>query len=124
MALQGKFTWKGVDIDDAYIVISSVNAACNYETVPNVKTEAEYNEDGTVKTEAVIEYVQNKVLVGSYVAYVYKDKATKDANPNSIIVDSIYGDYVPKHTASAKNDVAQAYVALKATDACKDLADA
>ena len=124
MALQGKFTWKGLEITDAYIVISSVNAVCNYETVPNVKTEAEYNEDGSIKTEAVIEYVQNKVLAGSYIAHIYKDKATKDAGPNSSVVDLIHGDYVPKHTASAKNDFAQAYVALKATDACKDLADA
>ena len=65
-----------------------------------------------------------KVLGGNYTVNVYKNKSSKDADPNSNIVCSTYGTYVPKHTASAKNDFAQAYIALKATDACKDLADA
>ena len=123
MALQGKLTWKGVEIDEAYIVIQNVNASSNYKSTQVVKTEAEYNEDGTVKTEAVYEEKIDKVLSGSYVAHVYKDKANKDSNPN-VVLDSIYGEYIPKHTASAKNDVAQAYVALKAVDAYNNLADA
>ena len=123
MALQGKFAWKGLEIDEAYIVIQNASASCNYQSVPEVKSEAEYNEDGTVKTEAVIEYKMEKVLEGKYIAHIYKDKANKDENPGQVL-DSIYGSYAPKHTTSAKNDVAQAYVALKATDACKDLADA
>jgi len=123
MALEGKFIWKGVEISDAYIMIGNVNSSVNWNQSQVLKEEAEYNEDGSLKTEAVYEENIDKVLNGSYTAYVYKDKAAKEANPNEIL-ESIHGDYTPKHTTSAKNNVAQAYVALKATDACKDLADA
>ena len=124
MALQGKYTWKGIDLDEAYIVIKDVSASSSYQTVSELKTAAEYNDDGSLKTEAVYETSINKVLGGNYTVNVYKNKSSKDADPNSNIVCSTYGTYVPKHTASAKNDFAQAYIALKATDACKDLVDA
>ena len=123
MALQGKLTWKGIEIDEAYIVIQNASASCNYQSSQVIKTEAEYNEDGTVKSEAVYEEKIVKVLTGSYIAHIYKDKANKDSSPNEVL-DPIYGTYTPKHTTSAKNDVAQAYAALKALDAYKDLADA
>ena len=70
-----------------------------------------------------LDYGQEKVLTGGYTAHVYKDKATKDSDHNDVVA-TINGSYTPKHTATAKNDVAQAYEALKVTDACKDLADA
>ncbi len=124
MALQGKYTYKGVNIDEAYIVIKDVNASSGYQTISELKTEAEYNDDGSLKTEAVYETSINKVLSGSYTVNVYKDKSSKDADPNGNVIVSTYGTYTPKHTASAKNDFAQAYIALKAIDAFKDLADA
>ena len=123
MALQGKVVWKGIDINEAYIAVQSAQCSINYISSRVLKTAATYNEDGTIKTEAVYEEEINKVLNGSFSAGVYKDKASKDAKPNEP-VDMIHGTYVPKHTASAKNDVAQAYVALKAMEAYKDLADA
>jgi len=123
MALQGKLTWKGIDLEESYIAMQSANCSVNYQSVQVEKTAATYNEDGTLKSEAVYEQQINKVLNGNFAAAVYKDKATKDANPNNSI-DVVYGVYTPKHTASAKNDVAQAYEALKAIDAYKDLADA
>tara|TARA_Y100000004_G_scaffold131456_1_gene148344 strand:- start:241 stop:612 length:372 start_codon:yes stop_codon:yes gene_type:complete len=123
MALKGKYVWKGIEIPEAYIVIQNAHASCNYRKTSELKTEAEYNEDGTVKTPAVYDYGQEKVLTGGYTAHVYKDKATKDSDHNDVVA-TINGSYTPKHTATAKNDVAQAYEALKVTDACKDLADA
>lgn len=115
--------WKGIDIDEAYIAMQTANCSVNYESSSVEKTAATYNEDGTIKTEAVYEEKINKLLHGNFTAAIYKDKATKDANPNNP-VDMIYGVYTPKHTTTAKNDVAQAYAALKAMDAYKDLADA
>jgi len=123
MALQGKITWKGIEINEAYITIQSANCAVNYNFTKELKTEAKYNEDGTLKSEAVYEDKIIKNLNGNFTASIYKDKATKDANPNNV-VEMIYGNYTPKHTTSAKNDVAQAYEGLKAMDAYKDLADA
>ena len=123
MALEGKFIWKGIEIPDAYILVQHANCTVVWNISQVVKDEAVLNEDGTVKTPATYEEKIEKVLNGNYTAYVYKDKASKEAKPNDY-VQAIYGVYIPKHTASAKNDVAQAYAALKATDACKDLADA
>ena len=41
MALQGKYTHKGLDIADAYIVIKDVNSSSGYQTISELKTEAE-----------------------------------------------------------------------------------
>ena len=123
MALQGKIVWKSIDIDEAYIAVQMANCSVGYQTTEVLKTAAEFNEDGSLKSEAVYEQKIDKTLEGNFVACVYKNKTSKDDNPNEFIT-RIHGTYTPKHTSSAKNDVAQAYVALKATDACKDLADA
>jgi len=123
MALQGKIVWKGIDIDEAYMAIQSANCSVNYVSSQVLKTAAVYNEDGTIKSDAVYEEKIDKHLNGNFSAAIYKNKASKDANPNEP-VDMVYGVYTPKHTTSAKNDVAQAYAALKAMDAYKDLADA
>ena len=123
MALQGKFIWKGIEISDAYITIQQTNCSVAWDKSQVLKTEAKYNEDGTIKSEAVYEEKIDKILHGNYTANVYKDKASKESNPD-VKIESIYGSYDPKHTASAKNDVAQAYEALKLKEAYKDLADA
>tara|TARA_R100001463_G_C3522414_1_gene220930 strand:+ start:53 stop:424 length:372 start_codon:yes stop_codon:yes gene_type:complete len=123
MALQGKFFWKGIEIEQSYIAMQSVNCSVNYETERVLDSPEELNDDGTIKKRAVYKDVINKKLKGSYVAHIYKDKQAKDSNPNEII-DIINGVYTPKHNTTAKNDVAQAYAALKALDAYKDLADA
>ena len=123
MALQGKYTWKGIDLDEAYIVVKDVNASSNYTTITKLKTEAEYNDDGTIKTEAVYEEVWKKEPNCSCQIKVFKDKATRDASPNDQITEfgfSFPGSFVD----SAKNHVKQAYVALKADDKYKDYADA
>jgi hypothetical protein len=56
-------------------------------------------------------------------ANVYKDKAARDANPNSHIC-SVSGSFDMDLKDSAKNPVKQAYVAAKAMDLYKDMADA
>ena len=123
MALEGKLTWKGIDIDSAYVVISNAQCNVNYDSNMVLKTEATYNEDGSIKTEALYEKEWTKSIYGHYNGLVFKDKASKDAEPASPIT-SISGNYSPNHAASAKNDVRQAYEALKLVDAYKDLADA
>tara|TARA_R100000908_G_C3743218_1_gene139213 strand:+ start:64 stop:435 length:372 start_codon:yes stop_codon:yes gene_type:complete len=123
MALQGKFAWKGIELSDAYITINEATCKCVYNSKMIVKTPEVLNEDGSVKTEAVMEKEITKVLHGNFTAYIYKDKASKEANPDEVL-DTIFSYYTPKHNTSAKNDVAQAYAALKALEAYKDLADA
>ena len=106
MALKGKYDYKGIEVADAY-----------------VKTAAVFNSDGTIKTPEVQDtrWVQN--TVGNWHANVYKDKAARDANPNSHIC-SISGSFDMDLKDSAKNPVKQAYVAAKAMDLYKDMADA
>ena len=74
MALEGAYSWKGLDIAKAYVKINSVNWSCSSNQVTSEKTPAKYNEDGTLKSEAVMEtkWVQN--TYGNWNANVYKDK--------------------------------------------------
>ena len=123
MALKGKYDYKGIEVTDAYVKISSVNWSCNSNSENYVKTASVYNSDGSIKTPEVqsTRWVQN--TVGNWHANVYKDKAARDANPNSHIC-SISGNFDMDLKDSAKNPVKQAYVAAKAIDLYKDMADA
>ena len=47
MALKGKYDYKGIEVADAYVKISSVNWSCNSNSEQYVKTAAVYNSDGT-----------------------------------------------------------------------------
>ena len=123
MALKGSYDYKGITVGDAYVKISSVNWSCNSNSESYVKTAAVFNSDGTIKTPEVTatRWVQN--TVGNWHANVYKDKAARDANPNNHIC-SISGSFDMDLKDSAKNPVKQAYVAAKAMDLYKGMADA
>ena len=122
MALEGAYSYKGIDIAKAYVKVTSVNWSCNSNTVTSEKTPAKYNEDGTIKSKAVMEtkWVQN--TNGSWNGVVYKDKATRDSNPNEWICN-VNGSVDMDVKASAKNPVVQAYTAMKASDSWKDYKD-
>ena len=122
MAIQGKYTFKGLDADNSYvrIVSSNVDVQDNMEVVQ--KTAAVYNSDGTIKTPAVMEDQWSISKVGRYIAYVYATKAVRDANPKDYIT-TINGSFEMDVKASAKNPVVQAYAAIKAEDAYKDYTD-
>lgn len=123
MALKGKYDYKGIEVADAYVKINSVNWNCNSNSETYEKSAAVYNSDGSLKTAAVHaeRWVQN--TVGNWHACVYKDKAARDANPNGHIC-SISGTFDMDLKDSAKNPVKQAYLAAKAMDLYKDMADA
>jgi len=122
MAIQGKYTYKGIDIADSYIKVNSVNYETHDNSIEQEKTAAVYNSDGTVKTPAVMETVWNKKSQANYSAKIYKDKATRDANPNEWITN-VAGGFTMSVVSSGKNPVKQAYDAMKATDDYKDYTD-
>ena len=122
MAIQGKYTYKGIDIADSYIKGNSVNYETHDNSIEQEKTAAVYNSDGTVKTPAVMETVWNKKSQANYSAKIYKDKATRDANPNEWITN-VAGGFTMSVVSSGKNPVKQAYDAMKATDDYKDYTD-
>ena len=88
----------------------------------NLKTAAVYNSDGSLKTEAVYETIWAKMPRSNASVKVFKDKATRDANPNSQLTEFGF-DFTGSLADSAKNHVKQAYVALKADDKYKDYTD-
>jgi len=123
MALEGKYTYKGIDIAKAYVMVTSVNCSSNNSQVTIEKTPKKYNEDGSIKSEAVMETKWVKSNNGNWTAAVYKDKDARTNTPNTVI-DSINGSFDVEVKASGKNPVVQAYAAIKALDEYKTYTDA
>ena len=123
MALKGAYNYRGIALSDAYVKINQVNYSCSSNEVTTEKTPAKYNEDGTIKTAAVMETKWVEATNGSYSANVYKDKAARDADPNNSITN-IGGSVTMSVAASGKNPLNQAYLAMKAEDAYTDYTDA
>jgi len=122
MALQGKYNFKGIEIAEAYVKIDNVHYGASHRQNEVVKTAAKYNEDGSIKSEAVTEIEWTETSPSSWSAKVYKDKASRDSNPNSWIT-AINGSYELSKTNAAKNPIIQSYVAMKAMDDYKDYTD-
>ena len=123
MALEGKYTYKGIDIAKAYVMVNSANYNCGINSETTEKTPRKYNEDGSVKSEAVMETKWVKKNNGGWSASVYKDKDARTNTPN-VVIDTISGGFDVEVKASGKNPVVQAYAAIKALDAYKDYTDA
>ena len=123
MALQGKYNYKGIEVDDAYLKVSTVNYNVGYAQEVKEISPAEYNEDGSLKKDAVTEtnWIPSNSTQVSY--QVYKDKASRDATPNEPFDIGYKNIGVMDTKASAKNAVIQAYVAIKAMDEYKDYTD-
>ena len=122
MALQGAYDFKGITLSEAYLYVShfTYNVSCIKESV--IKTAAVLFEDGSVKTEAVYELQWVKKPYSNISVQVFKDKATKDADPNNNFT-SFGFDFAGEVTDVSKNHIKQAYVALKADDKYKDYTD-
>ena len=122
MGLKGAYNFKGIELSDAYLQISGLNCNNYSESSQNLKTAATYNEDGSIKTEPVYETVWTKHNSVNAVVKVFKDQATRDADPNSQLTE--FGFSFTGSTAdTAKNHVKQTYVALKADNKYKDYTD-
>ena len=107
MALTGKLTYKGLDIDNAHLKVMLI-----HHRAVDTSTEAE---DGTV--------TWSKANHADYSARVYKDAAAYAANPDEAIY-TISGTFTPSVADGAADIVEQTYVHLKTLDDYKDLADA
>ena len=125
MALKGTYNFKGISVADAYVKVCNVNYSTNEQVTSQLKSAAVYNPDGSIKTAEVFEDVTVVNKEGNYTVKVWKDKATRDASGSWYNhIDSMSGTFEMDTKASAKNPVAQAYVAMKAEDAWKDYEDA
>ena len=122
MAIQGSYNFKGITVGSSYIKVTSTSYNQSIYSEQYEKTAAVYNSDGTLKTAAVMDtrWVTNNS--GNCSAKVYKDKAARDADPDSQVT-SLNFNYPVVVTASGKNPVKQAYDYIKSTDAYKDYTD-
>ena len=122
MALKGAYNFKGIALSDAYLQASSLNCNFHSSSVQNLKTAAVYESDGSIKTEAVYDTVWTKEPNTNVSVKVFKDKATRDADPTSQLTEFGF-KFTGSLADSAKNHIKQAYVALKADDKYKDYTD-
>ena len=107
MALTGKLTYKGLDIDNAVLKVMTIN-----HRAVDTSTEAE---DGTV--------TWTKANHADYSARVYKDASSYAADPDSAVY-TITGTFTPSVANGANlNIVKQTYEYLKTLDTYKDLTD-
>ena len=115
MALQGSYTFKGIVLSEAYVMVSDFQTRKSINSSQNLVSSATYNSDGTIDQEAVYETVYSSVINCNGSVKIYKDAAAKTANPNDSIVSegfSFTGDV----SADADNAVIQAYTHLKTLD--------
>ena len=107
MALTGKLTYKGLDIDNAHLKVMTIN-----HRAVDTSTEAE---DGTV--------TWSKANHADYSTRVYKDATAYGADPDSAVY-TITGTFTPSVANGANlNIVKQTYEHLKTLDTYKDLTD-
>ena len=122
MAIQGSYDFKGITIGSSYIKVTHTSYHQNIYSEQYEKTAAVYNSDGSLKTEAVMDTRWVTDNLGSCSAKIYKDKAARDADPNSQVT-MVNFNYPVVVAASGKNPVKQAYDYIKTTDAYKDYTD-
>ena len=122
MGLQGNYNFKGIDLSEAYLQVGNINCNLYSSSSQDLKIPAVYNSDGTIKTEAVYETTWKKSPSSNASVRVFKDKETRDANPNSQITEFAFA-FTSSLAATAKNHVKQAYEALKLKDEYKDYTD-
>jgi hypothetical protein len=122
MALQGTYNFKGIELAEAYVKIDSINWSSYHDQQTTESSPRTYNEDGTVKSEATYETSWVENANGNWSAKVYKDQATRDANPNDYITN-INGSFEMATNSTAKNALNQAYLAAKALDDYADYTD-
>jgi hypothetical protein len=116
MALQGNFTYKGIDISSAYLVVSNLNYNKYSKFFQNEVTPPVYNsETGELTTPATYETAWNDVLAVNTKVKIYKDSSARISNPNEFVT-SLSFDFIPSIADNADNLVVQAYNYIKSLD--------
>ena len=115
MALQGSYTFKGIVLSEAYVMVSDVQTRKSIESSKNLVSSATYNSDGTIDQEAVYETVYTSAINCHGSVKIYKDAASKASNPREFIVSEGF-NFTGDVSADADNVVIQAYTHLKTLD--------
>jgi hypothetical protein len=115
MALQGSYTFKGIVLSEAYVMVSDVQTRKSINSSQNLVSSATYNSDGTIDQEAVYETIYTYSISCHGSVNIYKDAAAKTANPHDYIVSDGF-NFIGDVSADADNAVIQAYTHLKTLD--------
>ena len=115
MALQGSYTFKGIVLSEAYVMMSYVQTNKSINSSQNLASAATYNSDGTIDQEAVYETIYSSIINCNGEVKIYKDAAAKTANPHEYIISKVF-NFVGDVSADADNAVIQAYTHLKTLD--------
>jgi hypothetical protein len=115
MALQGSYTFKGIVLSEAYVMVSIVQTNKSINSSQNLVSAATYNSDGTQDQEAVYETIYSSVINCSGQVKIYKDAAAKTANPKEFLTSKGFS-FIGDVSADADNAVIQAYTHLKTLD--------
>jgi hypothetical protein len=115
MALQGSYTFKGIVLSEAYVMVSNVQTNKSINSSQNLVSSATYNSDGTIDQEAVYETIYSSIINCNGQVKIYKDAAAKTANPHEYIISEGFS-FIGDVSADADNAVIQAYTHLKTLD--------
>jgi len=115
MALQGSYTFKGIVLSEAYVMVSDVQTNKSINSSQNLVSSATYNSDGTIDQEAVHETVYSSKFSCSGSVRIYKDAGTKTANPNESITSEFFS-FDADVSSDADNAIIQAYTHIKTLD--------
>lgn len=115
MALQGSYTFKGIVLSEAYVMVSEVQTAKSINSTQNLVSAATYNSDGTIDQEAVYETVYTSVINCQGSVKIYKDAASKASNPHEVILAEGF-NFTGDVSTDADNAIKQAYTHLKTLD--------
>jgi hypothetical protein len=115
MALQGSYTFKGIVLSEAYVMVSEVQTSKSISSTQSLVSSATYNSDGTIDQEAVYENTYSYAINCHGSVRIYKDAAAKTANPHEFIAYENF-TFTGDVSADADNAVIQAYTHLKTLD--------
>ena len=123
MALQGSYTFKGIDISSAYLVVSNLYYIKNTTSSQNETSAAVYDsETGELTTPAVYETVYSDNLTINGNAKIYKDSSARTSNPYEFITEISFS-FTPSIADDADNFVTQAYNHINSLDDYSDYTD-
>ncbi len=122
MALQGNYNFKGIDIPSAYLMIKDITYNKSIQLEPFEITAPVLDDKNIIIEEAVIENREVVYHNCRSIVAVYKDKSTKELDPESYFTTKEFNFKVEVDDDS-KNNTIQSYNYIKGLEEFSDLAD-
>ena len=122
MALQGNYIFKGIDIPSAYIMIKDIIYGKHIELEPFEITAPVLDEENKIVEEAVFENRQIVVHNCKAIVSIYKDKSTKEFDPQAYFSTKEFNFKITVDEDS-KNNTIQSYNYIKGLKEFSELAD-